>query len=129
MAKMRDRAHVSSLVGWTRPELLYCKIGVFMAAASDKTDHVWKRRGCTEIENRERGGEGRRRREEKKNSVRRYGANTGGGVGGEGKHEMETQWDAAAEDKGKEVAAAAASHGVSITAGQPKLTESTLTPF
>lgn len=58
MVKMRDRARVSSLVGRTRPELLYCKIGVFMAAASDKTDHVWKRRGCTEIEKRERGGEG-----------------------------------------------------------------------
>lgn len=57
--------------------------------------------------------------------MQRYRGKHGGG--GEGKHEMETQWDAAAEDKGRE--AAAASHGVSITAGQPKLTESTLTPF
>lgn len=62
--KMRDRARASSLFGRTRPELLYCKIGVFMAAASDKTDHVWKRRGCAEIESRGRGGEEETRGEE-----------------------------------------------------------------
>lgn len=71
-----------------------------MAAASDKTDHVWRRRGCTEIGSGGRGGEGEEERRAKVAGKTREG--------GEGKHEMETQWDAAAEDKGREAAAAAA---------------------
>lgn len=79
MVKMRDRARASSLVGRTRPELLYCKIGVFMAAASDKTDHVWTRRGCTEIENREQGGEEEARGEEEQRA--KVSGQTWGGRG------------------------------------------------
>lgn len=68
------------------PEFLYCKIGVFMAAAPDNTDHLLKR-----SMRREDGGRGTT-----SDTCGGFKASVCVRGGGEQrKHEMKTQWDAA----------------------------------